>query len=331
MQRQHSDHSFMTAPIWRSLSAGMYDPGLRQRSASAPAALSNATVTGQSDDTPSFVEMTGAENDTSTGVCADTGNDANDSGDDAAAAVDPNTFSRSSCDVQCAQSARARLRGLPSMRIVFMIVGSRGDVQPFIVWAKELKAAGHSPRIATHAMFEDWVRGHGIDFFPTAGDPHKLMEVMVESNILSPRQLSGVGWKRAFIRQLLVDNWHACTQPVPVAAPAATDGDGDGEGGDGEGGDGERDPKPPQACASYRADLLIANPPSFAAPHIAERLGVPLHMAVSSAPAAAPPACRHPHACSSHAHTRARLPFCSLFPRCSLRCRGHARKLYSTH
>ena len=37
--------------------------------------------------------MTGAENDTSTGVCADTGNDANDSGDDAAAAVDPNTFS----------------------------------------------------------------------------------------------------------------------------------------------------------------------------------------------------------------------------------------------
>ena len=84
----------------------------------------------------------------------------------------------------------------------------------------------------------------------------------------------------------------------------------DGGGGfdDGEGGDGERDPKPPQACASYRADLLIANPPSFAAPHIAERLGVPLHMAVSSAPAAAPPACRHPHACSSHAHTRAR--FC---------------------
>src|SRR5258707_2563955 len=52
------------------------------------------------------------------------------------------------------------------MRIALPTTGSRGDVQPFVALGLGLQAAGHQVLIATHADFEEFVRGHGLDFYP---------------------------------------------------------------------------------------------------------------------------------------------------------------------
>lgn len=49
--------------------------------------------------------------------------------------------------------------------------GSRGDVQPYIALGLGLQARGHTARLATHAIFADWIRGYGLEFAPVEGDP----------------------------------------------------------------------------------------------------------------------------------------------------------------
>lgn len=48
----------------------------------------------------------------------------------------------------------------PPLNIVIQVVGSRGDVQPFISLGKVLKETyGHRVRLATHPTFKDFVNG----------------------------------------------------------------------------------------------------------------------------------------------------------------------------
>src|SRR4029453_8651362 len=68
---------------------------------------------------------------------------------------------------------------IPVLSIAILIVGSRGDVQPFLPIARRLARDGHRVRIASHAVFRDFVESHGIEFFPLAADPRELMEYMV--------------------------------------------------------------------------------------------------------------------------------------------------------
>ena len=83
----------------------------------------------------------------------------------------------------------------PILNIVIQVVGSRGryqihtlnlfprltvrlgDVQPFVALEKELQRAGNKIRLATHDIFESFVRQSGLDFFPIGGDPEQLMAV----------------------------------------------------------------------------------------------------------------------------------------------------------
>jgi len=86
----------------------------------------------------------------------------------------------------------------PPLNIVIFIVGSRGDVQPYIALAVRLiQKRGHRVRIATHGEFKDLVlqaneRLEGIDdrgrplagrleFFNVGGNPKELMAYMVKS------------------------------------------------------------------------------------------------------------------------------------------------------
>src|SRR5262245_15885785 len=64
---------------------------------------------------------------------------------------------------------------VPPLSIVIMIVGSRGDVQPFVPIGRRLAADGHRVRIATHSEFRPLVEQAGLEFYPLAGDPHALM------------------------------------------------------------------------------------------------------------------------------------------------------------
>ena len=64
----------------------------------------------------------------------------------------------------------------PPMKIVIQIIGSRGDIQPFIALGKVLKEKyGHQVRVATHPTFKQFVTENGLDFFDIGGDPAELM------------------------------------------------------------------------------------------------------------------------------------------------------------
>ena len=74
-----------------------------------------------------------------------------------------------------------RLRNAPlPLNVVIHVVGSRGDVQPFVALGKVLKADyGHRVRLATHPVFKTFVEEHGLEFFTIGGDPSELMSFMV--------------------------------------------------------------------------------------------------------------------------------------------------------
>ena len=52
------------------------------------------------------------------------------------------------------------------LNIIIQVVGSRGDVQPFIALGTELQKYGHRVRLATHDVFQDFVTKAGLEFFP---------------------------------------------------------------------------------------------------------------------------------------------------------------------
>ena len=60
------------------------------------------------------------------------------------------------------------------LNIVIQVVGSRGDVQPFIALGQELQKYGHRVRIATHNTFEGFVKESNLEFYPIGGDPKEL-------------------------------------------------------------------------------------------------------------------------------------------------------------
>jgi len=70
---------------------------------------------------------------------------------------------------------------------VIQIVGSRGDVQPFVALGRVLRDTyGHRVRLATHPQFKDFVEENGLEFFSIGGDPTELMAFMVKHPGLMP-------------------------------------------------------------------------------------------------------------------------------------------------
>jgi sterol 3beta-glucosyltransferase len=123
------------------------------------------------------------------------------------------------------------------LRITCLTIGSRGDVQPYIALAKALHAEGHKVRIATHAEFEPWIRGHGIDFALVEGDPAELMKICIENGTFTLKFLREANSKmRTWLDELLVSAWAACQEGT---------------------------------------DLLIESPSTMAGIHIAEKLQIP--------------------------------------------------------
>jgi UDP:flavonoid glycosyltransferase YjiC (YdhE family) len=151
--------------------------------------------------------------------------------------------------------ARSPLPSVPPMSIIMMVVGSRGDVQPFVPIGQAIAGAGHRVRLATHEEFRSLVEKAGLEFYPLAGDPRELMDYMVRTGgSVVPTHLDqiveDVPRKRALIGEILESTWRACTEP---------------------------DPGLPNA-PSFTADGIIANPPSYGHFHCAEALSIPLHM-----------------------------------------------------
>lgn len=153
----------------------------------------------------------------------------------------------------------------PRLSIVIMVIGSRGDAQPFLKIGKVLKEQyGHRVRIATHPAFRDFVeKDSGLEFFSVGGDPSELMAFMVKNPGMIPTleavKAGDIGKRRAAMAEMFEGFWRACIN--------ATDDEKDVQNLKMMG---KRDP--------FVADAIIANPPSFAHIHCAEALGIPMHL-----------------------------------------------------
>ncbi|KAF3762246.1 family 1 glycosyltransferase, partial [Cryphonectria parasitica EP155] len=169
----------------------------------------------------------------------------------------------------------------PKLNVVIQIVGSRGDVQPFVALGKVLKDTyGHRVRVATHPVFRTFVEENGLEFFSIGGDPAELMAFMVKHPGLMPGfdavKSGEIAKRRRGIEQIVLGCWRSCVEAGDGLGPppephqsgeplsSFTNGDYTLPGDTGS--------KP------FVADAIIANPPSFAHIHIAEKMGIPLHM-----------------------------------------------------
>ncbi|CAE6526287.1 unnamed protein product [Rhizoctonia solani] len=146
----------------------------------------------------------------------------------------------------------AGFQDAPPMNVNIMIVGSRGDVQPYLALGQKLQQYGHTVRLSTHETFRKLVKDAGLRFFNIGGDPHELMSYMVRNPGLIPGFESvrngDIGKKQAMVAEMLDRCYLSCF---------AVD----------EGSPGER---------GFVADAIISNPPTFAHIHCAEAFGIPL-------------------------------------------------------
>ncbi|MBE6089770.1 MAG: glycosyltransferase family 1 protein [Clostridium beijerinckii] len=62
------------------------------------------------------------------------------------------------------------------MRVVFLTLGSRGDVQPYVALAKELIKTGHESIICTGATFKNFVQENGVEFYKAESDLMAILE-----------------------------------------------------------------------------------------------------------------------------------------------------------
>ncbi|XP_058091095.1 sterol 3-beta-glucosyltransferase UGT80B1 isoform X6 [Magnolia sinica] len=137
---------------------------------------------------------------------------------------------------------------VPRLKIAMLVVGTRGDVQPFLAIAKRLQEFGHQVRFATHANFRNFVRSAGIDFYPLGGDPRILAGYMARNKGFLPSGPAEISEQRKQLKAIIHSLLPACTEPdLDSGAP-------------------------------FRAQAIIANPPAYGHAHVAEALGASLHI-----------------------------------------------------
>ncbi|KAJ7684426.1 glycosyltransferase family 1 protein [Mycena polygramma] len=166
-------------------------------------------------------------------------------------------------DIQEFAVDKTEWKKYPSLNIVIMIVGSRGDVQPYVALGKLLVADGHRVRIASHETFRTFVNEAGLEFFNIGGNPQDLMSYMVKNPGLMPGMTSltngDIGRKRKMLTEMINGCWLSCHSPCQ------------------------------ETGRTFAADAIISNPPAFAHVHCAEALGIPLLLSFSASPTASFP------------------------------------------
>lgn len=132
------------------------------------------------------------------------------------------------------------------MRIAIQTLGTRGDVQPYIALARRLIARGHSVQLSAPAQFEAMLGAYAVPFVPLPGEFLAMMDTPEGKAAIAGGQGFSAGFKllkhvRPMMRRLLDAEW--------------------------------------AASQAFEPDLIVYHPKSIAAPHIAERLGVPSALA----------------------------------------------------
>ncbi|KAK7619130.1 hypothetical protein IWX49DRAFT_603228 [Phyllosticta citricarpa] len=115
-----------------------------------------------------------------------------------------------------------------------------------------LQKYGQRVRITAFDIFEDFVRGAGLELYPIGCDPADLMAYRVKNPGLIPSmkalRAGNIGRKRAMIAEMLDSCWKSCIEADQ------------------------------RSNTPFTADAIIGDPPAFAPIHRAEELGVPVHL-----------------------------------------------------
>ncbi len=122
------------------------------------------------------------------------------------------------------------------MKVLISSIGSRGDVQPMLALAVELRALGHTATLCAAPNFRPWVEAHGIRFVPLGPD----VKQFVGQTAAAPGRKKPT---RAQLRSLVP---HSVREQFQVLGEAA------------------------RGC-----DLLVGGTLQAAAPSVAESLGMP--------------------------------------------------------
>ncbi|CAJ1821963.1 unnamed protein product [Sphenostylis stenocarpa] len=125
------------------------------------------------------------------------------------------------------------IQSIKPLQIVMLIVGTRGDVQPFVAMGKRLQEDGHRVRLATHKNFEDFVLNAGLEFYPLGGDPKVLAGYMVKNKGFLPSGPSEIHIQRNQIKDIIDSLLPACHSHYP------------------------------ESNAIFEAEAIIANPPAY--------------------------------------------------------------------
>ncbi|KAL9108423.1 MAG: hypothetical protein Q9227_006757 [Pyrenula ochraceoflavens] len=130
-----------------------------------------------------------------------------------------------------------------------MVLGSRGDLQPFLEIGKVLYSKyGHRVRIATHPRLADLVKQTNVlEFYSVGGDPAELVAYRLQDFRTRLKDFQRI---RRMLSHIFRGFWEACIMPSNA----------------------EKDALP------FVADAIIATPPCNAHIHCAQRLSIPLHL-----------------------------------------------------
>ncbi|MEN8144686.1 MAG: glycosyltransferase [Gemmatimonadota bacterium] len=133
------------------------------------------------------------------------------------------------------------------MHILLLTFGSTGDVQPFVALGKGLKARGHDVTVCANGTFEALITGHGLDYAHLNDGITEVLESQFGRKTIETMSSFWGGLKTVatmprklgpLMWETLSDTW--------------------------------------TAAETVRPDLIVYYPKAGAAPHFAEKLGIPV-------------------------------------------------------
>jgi sterol 3beta-glucosyltransferase len=135
------------------------------------------------------------------------------------------------------------------MKVLILTFGTRGDMQPFVALARELRDRGHVAVLAAPERFRGLAAAHGVDLVAVDDGPLALM-----GGIAGAAVAGGARAKLRLARAMPASFARIFDDCAEIAL----------------------------AGAGRGADVVVHNGQIIAAPHVAERLGVPCVLALAA-------------------------------------------------